>query len=115
MTNHSPDHPITVLAHSALQDRANAEAVERICAAQPVLLDVRPAIEVVPGMTEETILTSGAALVWEEYTGGQRTGIVGGALYEGLATSADEVDAEVRAGKIRVRPCQEHGCVGSLS
>ena len=115
MTNHSPERLVTALARSTHNDRANVEAVDRICAAQPVLVDVQPAIEVVPGMTEETILTSGAALAWEEYRGGQRTGIVGGALYEGLATSADEVDVLIREGKIHVRPCQEHGCVGSLA
>ena len=34
---------------------ANAMAVERLCAAEPVLVDVRPAIEVVPGFTPATI------------------------------------------------------------
>ena len=68
---------------------ANAMAVERLCAAEPVLVDVRPAIEVVPGFTPATILTSGPPLPWGAYTGGQRRGIVGGALFEGLASLAD--------------------------
>jgi len=115
MTSHSPESSAPKHAGPVSQDRANAKAVELICAAEPVLTDIRPAADVVPGMTAETILTSGTALPWEEYQGGQRTGIVGGALFEGLAASAEEADAKIREGQILVRPCQEHGCVGSLA
>lgn len=94
---------------------ANARAAERLCAAEPVLVDVRPAAEVVPGLTRETILTSGAPLPWDGYTGGQRNAIIGGALFEGLARDAGEADAAIRAGRIRVRPCHDHGCVGSVA
>lgn len=94
---------------------ANARAAERLCAAEPVLVDVRPAGEVVPGMTRETVLTSGAPLPWEGYTGGQRRAIIGGALFEGLARDAAEADAAIRAGRIRLRPCHDHGCVGSVA
>ncbi|PYM63847.1 MAG: YahG/YlbE-like protein [Candidatus Rokuibacteriota bacterium] len=94
---------------------ANALAVERLCAAEPVLVDVRPAIEVVPRFTPTTILTSGPPLPWEAYTGGQRRGILGGALFEGLANDAVDADAKLRDGRIRLAPCHDHGCVGSLA
>jgi hypothetical protein len=100
---------------SALCSAANARAAERICAAEPVLVDVRPAGDVVPDMTRETILTSGAPLPWDGYTGGQRNAILGGALFEGLARDAAEADAAIRAGRIRVRSCHDHGCVGSVA
>ena len=51
------------------REEANAEAARRMCEAEPVLVDLRPAGEVVPGMTPTTILTSGAPLAWEEYEG----------------------------------------------
>jgi hypothetical protein len=110
MTSRSPE-----LATAAATERANAEVVERIAAAQPVLIDVRPAREVVPGLGGETVLTSGAPLPWEEYTGGQRAGIIGGALFEGLARNEAEADAGFRDGRLKVEPCQPHGCVGSLA
>ncbi len=110
MTSRSPD-----TAGSALRERANGDVVARICEAEPVLVDVRPAIEVVPGLTAETVLTSGASLPWDAYHGGQRTGVIGGAIFEGLAATAEEADAAIRSGAIRVRPCQEFGCVGSLA
>ena len=98
-----------------VRERANAEVLERLWASEPVLVDVRPALDVVPGMTPETVLTSGAPLAWEGYYGGQRSGLIGGALYEGLAGDAEEADALIRAGKIRIATCNEHGCVGSLA
>jgi len=94
---------------------ANARAVERLCAAEPVLTDLRSALEVVPGMTPATILTSGPPMAWEHYTGGQRAGILGGALFEGLAADPEDADRKLRDGRIRLRPCHDHGCVGSLA
>jgi hypothetical protein len=94
---------------------ANARAVERLCGAEPVLADIVPAIDVVPGLTAATILTSGPPMAWPEYTGGQRSGVIGGALFEGLATDPDDADAKLRDGRIRLRPCHDHGCVGSLA
>ena len=66
---------------TALQQRANEEVLDRFFASDPVLVDVAPAIEVVPGLDRATILTSGAPLPWEQYTGGQRAGIVGGVVF----------------------------------
>jgi len=97
------------------RDGANTRAAERICAVEPVLVDVRPAAEVVPGMTRETVLTSGAPMAWDAYTGGQRNAVIGGALFEGLARDAAEADTAIRSGRIRVRPCHDHGCVGSVA
>jgi hypothetical protein len=94
---------------------ANRVAVERLCSADPVLVDVRRAGEVVPGLTRETVLTSGAPLAWAEYTGGQRTAILGAAVFEGVARDLDEADARFKAGALRVRPCHDHGCIGSLA
>jgi hypothetical protein len=112
MTSRSPD---AVTEAAGLRARANAEALERLWSSEPVLVDVRPALEVVPGMTPETILTSGAPLAWDDYFGGQRSGIIGGALYEELARDEQEAVELIRAGTIRVATCQERGCIGSLA
>jgi hypothetical protein len=112
MTSRSPDAATVPVSP---RERANAEALERLWAAEPVLVDVQPAGEVVPGMTPDTVLTSGAPLAWDDYFGGQRSGIIGGALYEGLAADAEEAEAKIRGGEIRLATCHEHGCVGSLA
>jgi hypothetical protein len=97
------------------RERANRVAAERMTSADPVLVDIRPAIEVVPGMTGETVLTSGAPMPWERYTGGQRNAVIGGALFEGLAADPEEADAKLRDGRIRLGACHDFGCVGSLA
>jgi hypothetical protein len=111
MTSPSPD----VAAQASVREQANAGALERLFGADPVLVDVRPAREVVPGMTPETILTSGAPLAWEDYFGGQRSGILGGAVFEGLAADEREAEERIRAREITVEVCHDHGCTGSLA
>jgi Protein of unknown function (DUF1116) len=94
---------------------ANAETLSRLTTAEPVLVDVAPAGQVVPDMTPGTILTSGAPLQWDEYTGGQRRAVLYAAVYEGLASDPAEADAAIRAGRIRVRSTQQHSCIGSVA
>jgi hypothetical protein len=94
---------------------ANARVIARLCAAEPVLVDVQPAGAVVPGMTPDTILTSGPPLRWSEYFGGQRAAVIGGALFDGLATDPTDADRKLSDGRIRLAACHDHGCVGSLA
>ncbi|MEA2268444.1 MAG: hypothetical protein QOC64_1054, partial [Solirubrobacteraceae bacterium] len=96
-------------------EEANRRAAEAVCSAQPVLVDIRPARDVMPGLGDRTILTSGAPLSWDDYTGGQRTAVIGGALFEGLADNAEQADARLRSGEIEVAGCHDYGCVGSLA
>jgi hypothetical protein len=94
---------------------ANAEAFRRLVESEPVLVDIRPAIEVVPGMTPSTVLTSGPPLAADEYTGGQRRAVLYGAVYEGLAGDLEDAERKLAAGKITVSHCHGHGCVGSVA
>lgn len=94
---------------------ANRLAFAKLTASEPVLRDIRPAIDVLPGMTAATILTSGVTMPWNEYTGGQREALIGGALFEGLAAGREEAIHCLDSGEIRVKGCQDHGCVGSLA
>lgn len=95
--------------------QANKKALNILTSSNPVLIDVRPAIEVIPNMTKNTILVSGATIDWERYVGGQKDGIIGGAIHEGLASSPEEVDELIKNGQIIVKGCQEYNCVGSLA
>lgn len=94
---------------------ANKLAFERLTEADPVLIDIRRADEVVPGFSANMILTSGAPTPWSDYTGGQREGIIGGALFEDLAKDRDEAIAKLDAGEIKVGACHDFGCIGSLA
>ena len=80
------------------REAANAEAVRRMTGAEPVLADVLPAADAIPGMAPNVILTSGPPMDWDRYYGGQRNAVIYGALYEGLATDAEDADARLRDG-----------------
>ena len=95
--------------------KANQAAFERLTKADPVLIDVRPAGEFLPGFTPETFLTSGPPMPWSSYVGGQREAIIGGVLFENLAKNRDEAISQLDAGEIKVGACHDFDCVGSLA
>lgn len=97
------------------RDAANEAAFRRLCEAEPVLVDVRSALDAVPGMDKDLILTSGPELPFDQYFGGQRKALVYGAMYEGLADDYETAEAMLAKGEIRVGACQDHGCVGSVA
>ncbi|HVO54027.1 MAG TPA: DUF1116 domain-containing protein [Solirubrobacterales bacterium] len=97
------------------QREANAATVERMFEAEPVLVDVARAGDVVPGMGERTILTSGPRTDASAYRGGQRRAVAFGAIHEGLAADEDDAWRQIEAGEILVEPCQDHGCIGSVA
>jgi hypothetical protein len=96
-------------------DLANRRALQAMFDAEPILVDVRPALDVLPGMTRTTVLVSGPPMPWSRYTGGQRAAVLGGVLHEGLARDAGEADALLVRGKVRLGGCHDHGCVGSVA
>jgi hypothetical protein len=93
----------------------NDLALHRLSNSEPHLLDIRAARDVVPGMHDRLILTSGAPMAWEEYHGGQRDAVLYGAVYEGLAVDVKAADAAIRRGEIEVSTTQEHSCIGSVA
>ena len=97
------------------RETANAEALNRLNTSEPIVEDVVPAIDVLPGLTPNTILASGATMLWKEYVGGQRDGIIGGVLYEGLASDRDEAIAKLDSGEITVAGAHDYSAVGSLA
>jgi hypothetical protein len=98
---------------SADREKANKQALRQLLECEPVLVDVKPAIEVVPGMRKNMILASGVPRSWSDIVGIQRRAFINGVLYEGLATDAREAEARLEAGEIEVAATQLHGCVGA--
>lgn len=106
---------MSVIPSTTAVGAANDEALSRMFSCNPVLVDVAPAREVITGMTAHTILTSGAPLPADAYTGGQRLGLLGAAVYEGIATSIDHAEQLLRLGVLDVRGCHDYGAVGSVA
>jgi Protein of unknown function (DUF1116) len=103
------------MTREATRQHANQRAFDLLTSADPVLVDVRPAGEVVPGMSPTTVLTSGPPHTWEEYSGPQRNALIYGAIYEGLASSEEEAAQKYASGDLQIEPCHHHGCVGSVA
>ncbi|MGH3376693.1 MAG: hypothetical protein ACRDP6_18325 [Actinoallomurus sp.] len=57
----------------------NTVAANRMCATDPMLVDVRPAAQAVE-LEPDTLLTSGAPMPWDHYAGGQRRALVRAAI-----------------------------------
>ena len=110
----SPDVLAALLADPRIEE-ANAEAFQRLTAADPVVVDVARAGDVLPGYESNLILTSGAPMPWSSYHGGQREALIGGAQFEGLASSREDAIAKLDAGAIQVGSCHDYAAVGSLA
>jgi hypothetical protein len=109
---------LDALAAGDLPERiaaANAEAVERIMAAQPMLVGYGRAIDVVPGMTATTILHAGPPITWERMSGPMKGAVTGALVFEGLATDLDDAAEVAASGRITFSPCHEHQAVGSMA
>jgi uncharacterized protein DUF1116 len=96
-------------------DAANREAMRRLGAAQPVLVDVRPALEVVPGMTPTTLLHAGPPIEWARMSGPVRGAVVGALLYERLAETPEEAERLAASGSLTFDPCHHHAAVGPMA
>lgn len=105
-----PDDPV-----GALTARANKEAARRIVEGRPVLVDVRPAIEVIPGMAPRTLLHSGPPIPWGQMCGPMRGAVIGAILLERWAETPDAAEALAGSREVRFSPCHEHGAVGPMA
>ena len=99
----------------ATVDTANQTAVRRVLDAQQVLVDVRPAGEVVPGLERDMVLHAGPPIEWDHMSAPIRAAAIGALIHEGLA--ADEAAAERAAagGDVRFEPCHHHQAVGPMA
>ncbi|MGY0021727.1 DUF1116 domain-containing protein [Streptomyces sp. cg35] len=102
-------------ALAARIEAANAQAVERITAARPMLTGYGRALDVVPGMTPTTILHSGPPITWERMAGAMKGAVTGALVFEGLAENLDEAAELAASGAITFKPCHEADCVGSMA
>jgi hypothetical protein len=96
-------------------ESANRLAVERILGSKPMLVGVGTASEVVPGMRRDLVLHSGPPITWERMCGPMRGAVVGGLLYEGLATSREQAERLAGSGAIEFAPCHHHNAVGPMA
>ena len=94
---------------------ANKKALDRIFSAQPVLVDIKPAMKAIPRMKKNIFLHAGPPVSWNRTCGPLRGALTGAAIYEGLASSPKEAISLLESGKIRLSPCHHHQSVGPMT
>lgn len=94
---------------------ANQTAFKRLVEADPVLIDIAPACEVVPGLLDKMVLHSGPPISWENMCGAQKGAIIGEVIYEGWAKSAEDATMLLDSGRIKLEPNHHHQSVGPMA
>lgn len=94
---------------------ANQDVLDRILAGQPALVGVGRALDVIPGMQPNLVLHAGPPISWDRASGPLRGAILGGLIFEGLATTEAEATALVEHGEVRFDPCHHHAAVGPMA
>ena len=99
----------------ALIEQANKEALRRMLAAEPVLVDVRPAGEVMPALADGMILHAGPPIGWDRMCGPMKGAVAGIAVFEGWAASLDEAMAMAGRGAFDFQPNHHVDAVGPMT
>jgi hypothetical protein len=94
---------------------ANQKAIDILFSSRPRWVDVRPALDVIPGMQKNLILHAGPPISWERMSSAQKNGVAGAAVFEDLATNIDQAKVKIAAGEILIGACHEHCAVGSMT
>lgn len=96
-------------------EKANQVALSQFFEAEPILIDVVKAIDIIPNMTPNTILHAGPPIAWKDMCGPMKGAIIGVILYEGFAKTPEEAIAFADAGNITFAPCHDFGAVGPMA
>ncbi len=96
-------------------DLANQEAVSRLIQGDPVLADIAPAGQVIPGLQGRMILHAGPPIPWSAMCGAMRGALIGITLFEGWASSVAEAEALLASGEVSLEPNHHHQAVGPMA
>lgn len=96
-------------------ESANANAVQRVLASKPYLIDVKPAIEVLPGMGKRSIFHAGPPISWDKMCGPMKGAVAANIMFEGWASSWEEATKLVEEGVVALSPNHDHEAVGPMA
>ncbi|MHB8628374.1 MAG: YlbE family protein [Aggregatilineales bacterium] len=94
---------------------ANQRAVQIFQQAAPAVVDIQPARDVIPGMTDNMLLHAGPPIRWEAMCGPMRGAILGALVYEGLARDLDDAEHLCDKGIFQFEPCHQHQAVAPMA
>lgn len=94
---------------------ANDQAVSRMLAADPVLVDVIPAAEAIPALRANMILHAGPPIDWPDMCGPLRGAIAGIAVFEGWAKDLADAERQAGQGAFVFQPNHHFDAVGPMT
>ena len=96
-------------------ESANQEAVNRMLAGDPVLVDVVPAGEAIPELKERMILHAGPPIDWQRMCGPMRGAVMGIAVFEGWAPNLESAEDMAASGAFAFHPNHHFNAVGPMT
>jgi len=97
-------------------EQANAEALRRILAAEPVLADVRRAGELIPQLDAgKLLLHAGPPIEWARMCGPMRGAVCGAIVFEGWAGDLAAAEMLAASGAVKFAPNHHFGAVGPMT
>ena len=96
-------------------EEANREALRRILAGEPILVDVIPASQAIPELADRVILHAGPPIEWERMCGPMRGAVMGIAVFETWAKDLDDAATKAAAGSFSFHPNHDYGAVGPMT
>jgi hypothetical protein len=96
-------------------EAANEEALKRLLAADPVLIDVQVAGDVLNGLEDRMIGHAGPPIAWPQMCGPLRGAIQGAIVLEGWAPDLEAADSLAASGGIKFVPNHHLGAVGPMT
>ena len=100
---------------AAAVEAANARAVERMLAADPVLVDVAVAGDAIAGLGDRTILHAGPPIEWPDMCGPLKGAVAGAIVLEGWAADLDKAAELAAAGGVAFHPNHHFDAVGPMT
>jgi hypothetical protein len=99
--------------------KANAEALRRMLAANPVLIDVQPAGKVIKGLGaglgDRVLLHSGPPITWERMCGPMQGAVAGAIVFEGWAADLESATKLASSGGVQFHPNHHFDAVGPMT
>ena len=100
---------------AALTVAPNRAAFDRLVQSRPYLVDVRPAVDVIPELHDGLILHAGPPIGWERMIGPMRGAVIGALQFEGLAAGPESAAALAASGRVRFAPNHHYAAVGPMA
>lgn len=94
-------------------ESANKRALDVMLSAHPYWIGLKRAIDVVPGVQENTILHSGPPISYENMSNLHKKGIIGAILHERIAKDENDALALINRNEIDIKSAVDFGVVGA--